>query len=78
MVASPVATAARLFGDLGLAFERQVEDRAAALHHAPGPTALSRPRPGKWRDRNPAEIERIAPLVTPTEERLRSGPASSA
>lgn len=78
MVASPVATAARLFGELGLAFERQVEDHAAALHHTPGPTVLSQPRPGKWRDQNPAEIERIAPLVAPTEERLRSRSASLA
>ena len=75
LMASPVATAARLFAELGLAFERRVEDRAAALPHTPGPTTLTEPRPGKWRDQNPAEIERIAPLVAPTEERLRSGAA---
>lgn len=70
LVGSPVATTKRIFDGLGLAFTREVEEFAAALHRNPGPTALSRPRPGKWRDQNRAEIERIVPLVEPTEKRL--------
>jgi hypothetical protein len=70
LVDSPVETSRRLFERLGLAFTREVEEYAAALHRTPGPTALSPPRPGKWREQNPAEIERILPLVARTERRL--------
>lgn len=70
LVDSPVETSRRLFERLGLASTREVEDYAAALHRNPGPTALSPPRPGKWREQNRAEIERILPLVAPTERRL--------
>ena len=70
LVASPVETTRSLFERLGLLFSREVEDYAAALRTTTGPTALSPPRPGKWRDQNQAEIERILPLVAPTEERL--------
>jgi hypothetical protein len=70
LVASPVAVATRLFEELGLDLDPEVEEFAAALHRSPGPTALSPPRPGKWRDQNRAEIERIIPLVAPTEKRL--------
>jgi hypothetical protein len=70
LVDSPVATSRRIFERLDLAFTPEVERFAAALHRSPGPTALSPPRPGKWRDQNRAEVERILPLVLPTERRL--------
>jgi hypothetical protein len=70
LVASPISTASRLFEELELPFNRKVEEFAAALHRRPGPTALSPPTPGKWREANRAEIERIIPLVAPTEKRL--------
>ena len=70
LVGSPVATVKRIFDGLDLDFTPEVEGFAAALDRNPGPTALSPPRPGKWRSQNPAEIERILPLVEPVEERL--------
>lgn len=70
LVGSPVATTRRIFELLGLAFTREVEEFAAALQSNLGPTALSPPKPGKWRDQNRAEVERILPLVEPTEARL--------
>jgi hypothetical protein len=73
LVASPVATTKGLFEQLGLAFDPAVEEFTAELHRTPGPTALTPPRPGKWREQNRAEIERIIPLVTPTEKRLGYG-----
>ena len=69
LVASPVETTRSLFERLGLLFTRKVEDYAAALRTTTGPSALSPPRPGKSRDQYQAEIERILPLVTPTQER---------
>ena len=70
LVSSPVKTTRRIFDELGLAFSRPVATAAASLARTPGPTALTPPRPGKWRDHNRAAIERIRPLVTPTERRL--------
>ena len=70
LVESPVATSRRIFDALGLAFTAEVEEFAAALADNLGPTALSPPRPDKWRDQNPAAIERILPLVEPIEKRL--------
>ncbi len=70
LVGSPVATSKRIFDGLGLAFTPEVEEFAAALHRNPGPTVLSQPKPEKWRDQNRVEIERIVPLVEPTEKRL--------
>jgi hypothetical protein len=70
LVASPMATARRLFEELGLAFTNEVEKLALALHETPGPTTLTPPRPGKWAEQNRAEIERILPLVAPVERRL--------
>lgn len=70
LVASPVETTQRLFDRLDVAFNRDVEKLATALDRTPGPTALSPPRPGKWREQNRAEVERIMTLVEPTERRL--------
>ncbi len=70
LVASPVTTARSIFDGLGLAFTPEVERFAAALDRNPAQTTLSPPRSGKWRDHNRAEIERILPLVEPTEKRL--------
>ena len=70
LVDAPVATTRRIFDALGLDFTREVEEFAAALDRNPGPTTLSPPRHGKWRDQNRDEIERIIPLVEATERRL--------
>ena len=70
LIAAPVETTRRLFEALGVAYDGRVEAAAANLHRTPSRTALSPPRAGKWRDQNRAEVERILPLVRPTEERL--------
>ena len=70
LVASPVETTRRISDELGLVFSRPVANAAAALSRTPGPTALTPPRPGKWRDHNRAAVERVGHLVAPTERRL--------
>jgi hypothetical protein len=70
VAASPVEELRGLFGRLGLEFTSDVERFAAALPSTPGPTALTPPKREKWREQNPAEIERILPLVAPLERRL--------
>ncbi len=70
LVASPSEQLRALFERLGLEVVPEVERFAAELQQAVGPTALTPPRPGKWREQNPREIERIVPLVAATERRL--------
>jgi Sulfotransferase family len=70
LVDSPVETSERLFEGLGLDFGGEAREFAAALNRNLGPTALSPPRAGKWREQNREEIERILPVVAPTERRL--------
>jgi hypothetical protein len=70
LVDSPVETSERLFEGLGLDFGGEAREFAAALNRNLGPTALSPPMAGKWREQNREEIERILPLVAPTERRL--------
>jgi hypothetical protein len=70
LVSSPVETTRRVFDQLGLSFSGRVEEAADALHRTSGPTVLTAPRPGKWREQNRAAVERIEPLVSPTENRL--------
>ena len=69
-MASPVETAERICGDLGLAFDPAIEEYAAALGNRPSSTTLSAPRPDKWKHQNREPIERILPLTAPTERRL--------
>ena len=70
LVASPVETAERICGDLGLAFDPAIEEYAAALGSRPSSTTLSAPRPDKWKQQNREPIERILPLTAPIERRL--------
>jgi hypothetical protein len=70
LVASPAAELRRLYGELGLPFPAEAERFADALTENVARTSLTAPRPGKWRERNRAEIERILPLVAATEHRL--------
>lgn len=70
LVASPVDELRRLFAALELEPTRKVDALAASLDRTPSATALSPPRAEKWREQNPAEIERILPLVADTERRL--------
>lgn len=75
-VASPVDQLRQLFGSLGVGWSAAVEQYAAELDRRPSATAVTPPRPDKWREQNPDAIVRILPLVHETEARL--GYASSA
>ena len=70
LAASPVEELRGLFERLGLEFTSGVERFAAELPRTPGPTALTPPKQEKWREQNPAEVERILPAVAPIERRL--------
>ena len=70
LAASPVEELRGLFERLGLEFTSGMERFAAELPRTPGPTALTPPSQEKWREQNPAEVERILPTVAPVERRL--------
>jgi hypothetical protein len=66
LVAAPSETLRTVFERLDLRFAPEAERIAPK----PTRTALTPPRPEKWREQNAEAIERILPLVRPTEERL--------
>ena len=78
MFAEPLETARELYDRLGLEFTAGIESYAASLDRNPSSTALTAPRPDKWRQQNPEAIERILPLTEATERRLGYEPASGA
>lgn len=69
LVARPSAEIRRLFGELGLHFTEEAAEFTAAIPHTPL-NSVTPPRAEKWRTENPAEINRILPLVAATERRL--------
>jgi Sulfotransferase family len=77
MFSEPLASARELYAWLGLEFAPEIESYAAALDRTPSFTALTAPRPDKWREQNPEAIERILPLTAATERRLGYEPVSS-
>jgi hypothetical protein len=70
LVESPVEELHRLFDRLGVEFNAEAERFAVDLEENVAATSLTAPRREKWRAQNPEAIERILPLVTPTERRL--------
>ena len=70
LVAAPVDTTAAMLRDLGLADDADVLTHAAALDRNVTQTAVTAPRPEKWRDENPAAIESILPQIAPVMSRL--------
>jgi len=70
LVAAPVDTTAAMLRDLGLADDADVLAHAAALDRNVTQTAVTAPRPEKWRDENPAAIESILPQIAPVMSRL--------
>jgi hypothetical protein len=78
LVASPATEIRRLFDVLGLAFTQKVAAFAETLDRRVSATALTPPRPGKWRDENAEAIARVLPLVAETERRLGYEVAESA
>jgi hypothetical protein len=70
LVARPVETATALLESIGLPGDAAVLDHAAGLDRRVTHTAVTPPRPDKWRDENPAEIESILEMIAPMMQRL--------
>jgi hypothetical protein len=70
LVARPVETTTAMLDELGLAGDPDVLAHAAALDRNVTQTAVTPPRPDKWRDENPVEIESILEAIAPTMARL--------
>ncbi len=73
LVADPVEELARIHAAVGLEFNAPAREAAERLLDRPAATALTPPRPDKWRAENREAVERILPLVAPIEERLGHG-----
>ena len=78
LVASPEAEIRRLFESLGVAFTPAVAAFAETLDRRVSATALTPPKPGKWREQNAETVARVLPLVAETERRLGYDVAESA
>ena len=70
MVAAPVDVLRGLFDALDVPWGEEAEAFARELPARTSRTALSAPRPDKWRVENPEAVERILPLTAATERRL--------
>ena len=70
LVADPVATTAALLAALGIPGDPEVLEHAGALDQRVTRTAVTPPRPDKWRDENPAEVESILGRIEPMMRRL--------
>jgi hypothetical protein len=77
IVAAPVDELRGLFASLDVPWSSAVEQYAGELDRRPSATAVTPPRPDKWREQNPDMVERILPLVRETEVRLGYSPAST-
>ncbi len=75
LVADPSAVARRLLAGLGLPGD-EVLEWAANLGSHVSRTAITAPRPDKWRDEHPAEIESVLPMLAETMHRLGYDPAT--
>lgn len=68
-VEAPGATTAWLLDRLGLSPDEEVLAYAGDLNsHVV--RAVEPPRPDKWREENPAEVEAVLPMIVPTMKRL--------
>jgi hypothetical protein len=65
----PVEETGRVMELLGLPYEPQVRDRAAAARRTPI-NIVTPPERGKWRRENPREIANVLRLIAPTNEAL--------
>ena len=70
LVSAPVDELRRVYAELGLAFGDAAERFAGELSKRQTATAVSTPRPEKWRERNEEAIERVTPMLAETERRL--------
>jgi hypothetical protein len=70
LVASPLEELRSLYERLDLPFSPAAEEYATNLAETVASTALTAPRADKWVEQNRDAVERILPLVTPTERAL--------
>jgi hypothetical protein len=70
LVTSPVNELRRVYGELRLPFTSGVEQFAGELATRHSATSLTAPEREKWRERNEAAIERVAPRLQAMERRL--------
>lgn len=70
LVSAPTETTAALLSSLGLPGDADVLEHAASLDRRVTRTAVTPPRPDKWRDENPAEVESILEAIAPMMRRL--------
>ena len=70
LVRSPVETTAAMLAHLDLADDPDVLAHAAALDRNVTQTAVTAPRPEKWRDENPEAVRSILPQIAPVMDRL--------
>lgn len=73
LVRAPSDELGRLCAELGVDFGQPLRDYASSLASNPAPTALTAPRPEKWRHQNPDAVERVLPQLAELEERLGYG-----
>jgi hypothetical protein len=70
LLAHPAGELERVFERLELRVTESVRRVADSLPQTPSATSLTFPQAEKWRRQNPELVERILPLVRPTEARL--------
>jgi hypothetical protein len=70
LVRSPVETTAAMLAHLDLADDPDVLAHAAALDRNVTQTAVTAPRPEKWRDENPEAVQSILQQIAPVMDRL--------
>ncbi|HET9437204.1 MAG TPA: sulfotransferase [Gaiellaceae bacterium] len=70
LVRSPADELERLYAALDLRFADAARRHAEGLGARTASTAVTLPRPEKWREENPDAVARIAPLVAEVERRL--------
>jgi hypothetical protein len=73
LVASPADELRRVYGELGLSFTASVERFAGELAERRSATSVTAPQREKWRERNEAAIERVAPQLEAMERLLGYG-----
>src|ERR1051325_4882108 len=66
----PVEMFRDLFARLDLPFDQALEERCSQLALRPTSIVKGAPQPAKWKEHNPAAIERILPLNRPMMARL--------
>ena len=70
LVEAPLDELERIFGELGLELGPASRRFAVELAERPTRTALTPPRPEKWREQNREAVERILPPLLDVERRL--------